>query len=188
MLINLNEKQVGKKSPKQSFYMLYDDIDNVAAKEISQWILDANFCDPEERPEILSLCIFSAGGCLHSTFSIIDFMRGSSIPVRTIATGMIASGGTMIFLAGKKGMRTLTENTSIMSHVYTGGSYGKSHELVAATKEHELTTERMLKHYMKCTGLSSKDVEKYLLPKQDVYLSAEEALKYGICDTVTKLK
>ena len=188
MLLNLNEKQFGKKTPKQSFYMLYDDIDNVAAKEISQWILDANFCDPEDRPEVLSLCIMSGGGCLHSTFSICDFIRGSSIPVRTIATGMIASGATMIFLAGKKGMRTLTENTSIMSHVYTGGSFGKSHELVAATKEHELTTKRMLNHYMNTTGLSAKAVEKYLLPKEDVYLSAKEALKYGICDTITKLK
>ena len=188
MLLNLNEKQFGKKSPKQSFYMLYDDVDNVAAKEISQWILDANFCDPEERPEVLTICILSGGGDLHATFGIIDFMRGSTIPVRTIATGMIASGATMIFLAGEKGMRTLTENTSILSHVYTSGSYGKSHELVAATKEHKLTTERMLNHYIKTTGLSAKDVEKYLLPKEDVYLSAKEALKYGICDTITKLK
>jgi len=51
-----------------------------------------------------------------------------------------------------------------------------------------LTYDRMLNHYKKHTKLSLADIKKYLLPSEDVYLSAEEALKYKICDKIALLK
>ena len=101
---------------------------------------------------------------------------------------MIASAGLLIFISGTKGKRLLTPNTSILSHQFTWGSFGKEHELFAAVKEFDLTTKRMIKHYKKCTGLTDKDIRKYLLPPQDVWLSAAEALKLGICDDVKEMK
>jgi ATP-dependent protease ClpP protease subunit len=56
--------------------------------------------------------------------------------------------------------------------------------LFAAVKEFDLTTRRMIDHYKKCTGLSEEDIRKYLLPPQDVWLSAKEAKKLGLCDLI----
>jgi len=56
--------------------------------------------------------------------------------------------------------------------------------LFAQVKEFELSTKRMIEHYKKCTGLTEKDIRKYLLPPEDVWLSATESRKLGICDAV----
>ena len=111
-------------------------------------------------------------------------MKGSAIPIKTIGIGMIASCGVLTFMAGKKGRRILTPNTSILSHQYSWGSAGKEHELFARVREFELSTERMLTHYKKCTGLSEKKIREVLLPPEDVWLSSKEAVKYGIADKI----
>ena len=71
-----------------------------------------------------------------------------------------------------------------MSHQFSWGNYGKEHELFAQVKEFELSTQRMLEHYKKCTGLTEKQIREFLLPPEDVWLSAKEAKKLGICDNV----
>ena len=87
-------------------------------------------------------------------------------------------------MAGEKGNRVLTPNTSILSHQYSWGTYGKEHDLFATVKEYELTTYRMLTHYKKCTGLTEKKIREFLLPAEDVWLSAKQAKKLGLCDSV----
>jgi ATP-dependent Clp protease protease subunit len=93
----------------------------------------------------------------------------------------------LLFLTGEKGYRILTPNTSILSHQYSWGGSGKEHELFARVKEYSLTSERIIEHYKKCTGLKEKDIRKYLLPPEDVWLSAKEAKNYGICDDVKNM-
>ena len=66
--------------------------------------------------------------------------------------------------------------------------YGKEHELFATVKEYELTTQRMIQHYKRCTGLNEKQIRQYLLPAQDCWLSAKEAKKLGICDNIKALR
>ena len=93
----------------------------------------------------------------------------------------------MIFIAGTKGSRILTPNTSILSHQYSWGAFGKEHELFATVKEFDLTTRKMITHYKKCTGLNEKKIRDVLLPPQDIWLSAHEAKELGICDNVKEL-
>jgi ATP-dependent Clp protease protease subunit len=100
---------------------------------------------------------------------------------------MIASCGLLMFITGTKGRRVLTPNTSILSHQYSWGSIGKEHELFARVRELELTTERMINHYKKCTGLNETAIRKYLLPAHDVWLGAKEAKKLGLCDKVEQI-
>jgi ATP-dependent Clp protease protease subunit len=90
----------------------------------------------------------------------------------------------MIFIAGAPKRRVLTPNTSIMSHQFAWGTSGKVHELFATVKEFELTHQRMIDLYRECTGLDDDVIRQVLLPPQDVYLSAQEALRHGICDHV----
>ena len=170
------------------YHLIMEDIDTSSCKSAVEFILENNFNNEVKKPKEINLIICSPGGDLSAAFALIDVMRGSSIPIKTTGLGMIASAGLLIFISGTKGKRLLTPNTSILSHQFTWGSFGKEHELFAAVKEFDLTTKRMIKHYKKCTGLSDKDIRKFLLPPQDVWLSAPEALKLGICDNVKEMK
>jgi ATP-dependent Clp protease protease subunit len=186
MMNKLNLQLTDGGDSKHSFFLMMEEISLTTVKAATEWILDANFT--EERPEMLNLIITSPGGDLNAAFALIDVMRGSAIPVRTIGLGQIASAGLMIFIAGEKGQRILTPNTSILSHQYSWGAIGKEHELFAQIKEFDLTTKKVIDHYKKCTGLPDKKIREVLLPPQDVWLSPVEAKKLGLCDDVKELK
>ena len=181
--LNLSLKE---EASRHSFFLLMEEISLQSCKSAVEWIFEANFA--EERPEMLNLIITSPGGDLNAAFALIDVMRGSAIPIRTIGLGQIASAGLMIFIAGEKGQRILTPNTSILSHQYSWGAIGKEHELFAQIKEFDLTTKKVIDHYKKCTGLPDKKIREVLLPPQDVWLSPVEAKKLGLCDDVKELK
>ena len=163
-----------------------DGFDSQTTKPVIQAIIEKNLMPDSSRPKELTLVINSPGGQVHSAFALIDTMKGSAIPVKTVGLGMIASCGLLTFMSGTKGRRVITPNTSILSHQYSWGSGGKEHELFARVREFELSTERMLNHYMKCTGLNEKKVRDILLPPEDRWLSAKEAVRYGIADKIVK--
>ena len=163
------------------------DVNMKTMEPIIEWILAANLSWKKNQKE-LTLAICSPGGDLNACFALIDVMQGSRIPIRTVGMGMIASCGLLMFISGTKGKRILTPNTSILSHQYSWGSYGKEHELFATVREFELTTERMVNHYKKCTGLEDKMIREKLLPPSDVWLDAKEARKLGICDHIQEMK
>lgn len=169
-----------------AFYLLMDDIDQESCRDIVSWILSNNYA--EKPPEILNLLICTPGGNLSSAFAVVDVMRGSHIPVRTIGLGEISSAGLLIFMSGQKGERILTPNTSVMSHQFAWANHGKYHELMATVKEYNHIQERLLNHYEKCTKLKRKDIVEKLLIPSDVWLSPEQAVKYGIADRVKELK
>ena len=156
-------------------------------KPLIDWIISENF-NREKKKKELTLGICSPGGDLNACFALIDIMKGSKIPIRTIGMGMIASCGLLMFISGTKGRRVLTPNTSILSHQYSWGSFGKEHELFAAVKEFDLTTSRLLSHYKKCTGLSEKVIREKLLPPHDVWLDSKQAKKLGLCDSVKEMR
>lgn len=185
MFSQLNKKDFKVASLSSSFFLLVSDIEDDVVKEAMQWIIESNFSD--NRPSVLNLLICSSGGDLRGAFALIDIMRSSHIPIRTIGLGEISSAGLMIFMAGTKGMRTLTPNTSILSHRFTAGALGKEHELFSIAKEFQLTSDRMMAHYRICTGLPEAKIKKYLLPPEDTYLSSAEALDLGLCDKVANL-
>ena len=168
---------------KNGMWLFMSKVNNETIRPVIEWIIQENL-RTSERKEHLTLIICSPGGNLDSCFALIDTMKGSSIPIRTVGVGCIASCGLLMFITGEKGSRTLTPNTSILSHQYSWGSGGKEHELFGAVKEFQLTTKRMIAHYKKCTGLKEKQIREYLLPATDAWLSAKEALKLGICDKV----
>jgi len=165
-------------------FILSDEITHVNTTDAIEFILECNLLAKKDRFQNITLIVNSPGGDLTAAFALIDIMQGSRIPVHTLGLGQVSSAGLLIFMAGKKGFRTLTPNTSILSHQFSWGSDGKEHELVAVIKEFTLTGKRMLNHYIKCTGMTEKKVKEVLMPSSDVYLDATEAVKYNIADKV----
>ena len=167
---------------QQSFFA-FDKINIEISKAICQWIIENNMV--KVKHPSLTMFINSDGGELASAFSIIDVMNSSLIPIHTIGTGEIVSAGLMVFMAGNKGTRTLTPNTTVMSHRFSAGiENGKFHDLQAQHKEYEMLNERMMTHFINHTGLTKREIDKVLLPPHDVYLSPEKAVEYNIADII----
>lgn len=171
-----------------SFFLMYGEIDTVIAQQFAEWILTNNLAAPEERPDTLTVFVNSIGGDLNAAWSIIDFMRGSSIPVITVGVGIISSCGILIFMGGQKGNRLITDNTSILSHQFSWGNYGKHHELMAINKEYTNVQNRLMNYIQKCTDLSLEDIERKMMPPSDTWFTAEEAVTLGVADRVYSLK
>ena len=176
------------KSPSEALqesgiYVFMDDVTSESVKPIIEWILYENYISKIRKTELL-LMVCSEGGDLSAAFALIDTMKSSKIPIKTVGLGLIASCGLLIFISGVKGRRFLTPNTSILSHQFSAGSEGKSHELFATMREFELTNKRILDHYKVCTGLDESTIMSQLLPAQDVWLDHDAALKLNLCDFI----
>ena len=171
---------------KLGIYLFMDVVNPENCKDAIEFILKQNA--EKKKKKRLQFMICSPGGGMPECFALIDVMKGSRIPIHTVGLGMIASCGLLLFITGEQGHRTLTPNTSILSHQFSWGNYGKEHELFAQVKEFELSTQRMLNHYKICTGLTEKEIREHLLPPEDRWLSGKEAKKLGICDSIRQLK
>jgi ATP-dependent Clp protease protease subunit len=138
----------------------------------------------KDTPKNIKMIINSEGGEVPSAFALIDTMKGSKIPIHTYGLGQIASCGLLTFIAGEYGHRYITPNTSILSHQFFWGYIGKEHELMVGMKEVNNMSIRIIEHYKKCTGLTEKAIKTYLLPPEDVWLTAKEAVKLGLADKI----
>jgi ATP-dependent Clp protease protease subunit len=132
----------------------------------------------------IELYINSPGGDLYSSWMICDVMNNMSTPIQTIGMGQVASGGLIVFMNGVKGWRIATPNTQFMSHRFIAGVEASHHDLKHQQVEWNRTHERIIQHYKRCTGLNEKVIEKELLPEHNVWLTAEDCLKYKICDLI----
>ena len=179
----MTDKDDNKSLSESNYLMFFKEFTLDNASTAVEFIITKNLIE-KNRPKMIKMLINSPGGDVASCFSIVDTMKGSKIPVYTYGLGEIASCGLLAFVAGRKGSRFITENTSILSHQFSWLSFGKEHELMATVKEFNNTSMRILNHYKKCTGLSEKDIKKYLLPPEDVWLTAQEAVKYGLADAI----
>jgi len=182
----LSESNHSQALQENGMYVFMGEVTQEAICPIIEWILYENFVTKKKKKELL-LMICSEGGDTAAAFALIDVMRSSAIPIKTVGLGTIASAGLLMFIAGFPGRRILTPNTSILSHQFSWYNEGKAHELFATMKEFELTQARMLAHYQVCTGLTVEQVRESLLPPQDVWLSAQDALDLHICDFVAEL-
>ena len=167
---------------KSGIYLFMDAVTSDTCKDAIEFVIKQN--TEKKKQKRLQFMICSPGGQIPECFALIDIMKGSRIPIHTVGLGCIASCGLLLFITGEKGHRVLTPNTSILSHQFSWGNWGKEHELFAQVKEFELSTKRMLDHYKKCTGLDEEEIREHLLPPEDIWLSAKEAKKLGICDQV----
>lgn len=163
-------------------HMLFDEIDSESAKSACEFIIKANYIFSKD--EVLTLLVNSQGGQMYDGFSIIDLMETSRLKIQTVGVGMIASMATLITSAGTKGMRIMTKNTFVMTHQFSTAFEGKYHELVASREHDDELQARSVQHFLRYTKMTEKQIRDIFLGKSDKYLTAKEALKYGICDRI----
>jgi ATP-dependent Clp endopeptidase proteolytic subunit ClpP len=146
-----------------------------------RWIIFENIKNDDA---FLTLYINSEGGSLPDAFALIDVMRMSKKPVRTIGIGSICSSAFLIFSAGSKGYRSIGRNTTIMCHQFSDSVEGKYHDLQTRIKENKRMNDRMIDLLTEVSELDSKTVKTKLLAPSDIWLSANEVLELGIADSI----
>lgn len=132
----------------------------------------------------IHLVVSTYGGSVDEMFSLYDTIRFLPCPVHTVALGKVMSAGVLLLASGVKGKRLMGASARIMMHSVISGSYGNVFELENHTKEHRRLQDLMIKALMKETKMSKKQVEEIMLKKLDYYISAEEAIKFGIVDKI----
>lgn len=147
-----------------------------------KWIVYENL--EGNKAKTLTLYVNSSGGDLYQAFALIDIMRSSNHPIRTIGIGSIMSAAFLIFVSGTKGERYIASNTGIMCHQFTEGIDAKYHDIKAQMKESEYCNQRMLDILKEASDMPNAKIKAKLLPASDVYLTAEELLDMNLADNV----
>lgn len=153
-------------------------VDPIADLIIAQLL----FLESEDSEKDISIYINSPGGVVTAGLAIYDTMQYIKPDVRTICIGQGASMGAVLLAAGASGKRYALPNSRIMIHQPSGGFGGMVSDIEIHTAEVVDLKKRLNGILANHTGNSVKKVEKD--SDRDFYMSAEEAMKYGIIDEV----
>jgi ATP-dependent Clp protease protease subunit len=132
----------------------------------------------------IQLHIQSFGGSVQDMWAIIDTIESSSTPIVTYCSGYCMSAAALIFIAGH--YRYMYKHSSIMFHQMSVGSFGKINDFKLGQCHFDSMHDEMIKYIKKHTKLKKKFFKKFDKNKEDVYLTAKECKKFGICDEIQK--
>ncbi len=156
--------------------------DQVAAL-ISAQLLFLESVNPSKE---ISFYINSPGGVVSAGLAIYDTMQYIRSPVSTVCIGQAASMGSLLLAAGEKGKRYALPNARIMVHQPSGGAQGQASDIEIQAREILYLRRRLNEIYETHTGRTLEQIEQKL--DRDTYMSAEEALGFGLLDEVVQKK
>ena len=140
------------------------------------------FLESENPDKDISFYINSPGGSVSAGMAIFDTMNFIKPEVSTLCTGMAASMGSFLLMAGAKGKRFSLPNSKVMIHQPSGGSQGQATEIEIAAREILKTRTQLNKIYAERTGQTLAKIEADM--ERDYYMTADEAKEYGLIDAV----
>lgn len=156
--------------------------DQVANAVIAQLL----FLRADDPKKDVSVYINSPGGVISAGLAIYDTMKFMGYDINTYCLGMAASMGALLLAAGTKGKRFALPNSRIMIHQPSGGVIGTSSDIALQAKEVLVLKQMCASIMSECTG---KPLAKILEDSErDYYMSAQEALNYGLIDIIAQAK
>ncbi|CAE6451089.1 unnamed protein product [Rhizoctonia solani] len=166
--------------------MLYGPIRDPDATLVVAQLL---FLEAEATSKPIHLYINSPGGSVTAGMSIYDTMQYISSPVHTYCMGQACSMGSLLLAAGERGHRQCLPNASVMIHQPSGGASGQASDIAIHAREilrvRERLTEIYTRHCKKRDESVAKGNERFATAlERDYFMTAEEALEFGIVDKV----
>ena len=139
---------------------------------------------PNNSP--IEFIISTSGGSAHDMFAVYDAMRvvKQKCPVHTVAFGKVMSAGVLRLAGGTRGHRKIGKNCRVMVHGVTGGHIGSIHNLENEMDEIRWLQDRYITALVEETDMTKSFLKKLIGRKVNVYLTAEEAVEYGMADEV----
>ena len=152
--------------------------DGVSALVCAQML----FLEAENPKKEIALYINSPGGVVTAGFAIYDTMQYIKSPVWTLCSGMAASMGSFLLMAGEPGHRVCLPNTSVILHQPSGGYSGQASDMERHAEDIIKTKRRITSLYAKHCGRTYEEAERAL--DRDNFLDAEQAKAWGLVDHV----
>lgn len=159
--------------------MLSEEVNDATASLVVAQLLYLEAQDPDKD---IQFYINSPGGSVTAGMAIYDTMQYIRCDVSTICIGMAASMGAFLLAAGAKGKRRALPNGEILIHQPLGGARGQATEVAIHAEQLIKTREKMNKILAERTGQTVEQIA--LDTERDHYMTAEEALKYGLIDEI----
>ena len=159
--------------------VLSDEVNDATASLVVAQLL---FLESQDAEKDISFYINSPGGSVSAGLAIYDTMQYIKCDVSTICIGMAASMGAFLLSSGAKGKRFALPNSEIMIHQPSGGAQGQATEIEIVAKHILRTKQKLNKILSENTG---KPIEQIAIDtERDNFMSAEEALDYGLVDKI----
>jgi len=168
---------------KDRIIMLSGEIDDDMANSVVAQLL---FLSAEDSEKDIFLYINSPGGSITAGMAIYDTMNLIAPDVATICIGMAASMAAFLLASGTKGKRSALPNSEILIHQPLGGAQGQATEIQIAAKHILRVKERVNRILAEKTGKSYDQIN--FDTERDNYMFSEEALEYGIIDSIMQKK
>ena len=153
--------------------------DNMSALICAQLL----FLESENPKKEIAMYINSPGGVVTAGLAIYDTMQYIKSPVSTVCMGFAASMGSLLLMAGEKGLRFSLPNASIMVHQPSGGFQGKASDIERRAEDILNTKRRIIGLYAKHCGRTVEEVEVTL--DRDRFMNPEDAKAWGLIDHVS---
>ena len=161
--------------------VLSDEVNDVTASLVVAQLL---FLEGQDAEKDISLYINSPGGSVSAGFAIYDTMQYIKCDVSTICMGMAASMGAFLLSSGAKGKRFALPNSQIMIHQPLGGAQGQATEIEIVATQILKIRENINNILAENTGRSIEEIKRDT--ERDNYMTAQEAMDYGLIDRVIK--
>ena len=176
------------KAPKEiRTIALFGDVDEEKASDLCMGLLMLTDYSEKESPyEPITFYLSTYGGSADEMFSIYDMLSitKAKCEIETIGLGKVMSAGTLLLAAGTKGKRKIGRHCRVMIHAVAAGSSGELHDIENEIKSIKHIQELYIDALSKETHMTKRTIQKLLDRKVNVYLTAEEAVEYGIADEI----
>ena len=169
---------------------LFSDVDQDKTAELTQLLIYLNEVNKaekdEKRKKPIDFYISTYGGSADDMFALYDLMNivKEDTEIKTIGLGKVMSAGVLLLAAGTKGQRRIGKNCRVMIHNVVAGNHGSLPNLTNELEAIQQLQDDYVDALVESTNLSKKKLKKILNEKVNVYLSAEEAVEYGIADII----
>ncbi len=164
---------------KERIIFIDGEINDATADLVVAQIL---FLESENSEKDISIYINSPGGSVTAGLAIYDTMQYVKCPIQTICLGQAASMGAFLLAGGTKGKRYTLPSARVMIHQPWGGVEGQESDIAIHAKEILRLKKLTIEHFAEQTGKPYDEVAKDM--ERDYFMSAKEALEYGIVDNV----
>ncbi|TRZ79501.1 ATP-dependent Clp protease proteolytic subunit [bacterium] len=158
---------------------IHDELANVVIAQLL-------FLESQDAKKDIKLYVNSPGGVVTSALAIYDTIQYVQCDIVTICTGLAASAAALLLTAGTKGKRFMLPNSEAMLHQIMGGAQGQASEIAISAKHILNLKKRLNKILAHHTGRNLQQIEKDT--DRDFYLSAQDAVKYGLVDKIIENK
>ena len=187
-------QQLMEAEPESRTILFHGELNEEKSSEIIAGIIGLTKIRPPKKDlkegelpyDPITLYVSTYGGNADEMFGIFDLLQEaqSKCVIETIGNGKVMSAGTLVLAGGTKGHRKIHKNCRVMLHQVSAGAVGPLFNIASEVEEIQQLQDKYINCLTSCTNLSKRKLKSLLNERVNVYLTAEEAVEYGLADEI----